>query len=214
MSNAVLSDYARAPAGSHVKAVVGAVLALWLAAVFVLGGRGALVTPPGEPPLAILVSVLAPLLVFFAAFGASRAFREHITSLDLRVVAGIQAWRFGGIAFIALYIYNVLPGMFAWPAGLGDVAIGAVAPWIILSLVKHPGFTRSNAFRIWNWLGVLDLVVAVTMGALSSVLATGASGEVTTAPMAHLPLVLIPAYLVPILLMLHFTALYQTRRAA
>ena len=214
MSNAVLPHYTGAPAGAHLKAVVAVVLALWLAAVFVLGGRGALVTPPGEPPLAILIAVLAPLLVFFAAFGASRAFREHIASFDLRVVAGIQAWRFAGIAFIALYVYDVLPGMFAWPAGLGDIAIGAVAPWIILSLIKHPGFAKSTAFRVWNWLGVLDLVVAVGTGALNSVLAAGASGEATTTPMALLPLVLIPAYLVPIFLMLHFTALYQSWQAA
>lgn len=213
MSNAVLPDYAGASIAARMKAIVAVVLALWLAAVLLLGAGGALVTPPGEPPLAILVAVLAPLAIFIAAFSASRAFREFIASLDLRFAAAIQAWRLAGIGFIALYAYDVLPGMFAWPAGLDDIAIGAIAPWVVLSLIQSPRFAKSAAFRVWNWFGIFDLVSALGMGALSSATAAGLAGEVTTAPMALLPLALIPAYLVPIFLMLHFTALYQSRRA-
>jgi hypothetical protein len=42
----------------------------------------------------------------------------------------------------------------------------------------------------------------------------GLIGNVTTGPMAQLPLVLIPAYMVPFFIMLHFTALAQARRLA
>jgi hypothetical protein len=88
------------------------------------------------------------------------------------------------------------------------------APWIVLSLIRRPGFASSRAFRLWNWLGLLDLVVAIGLGALSTAIATGLPGEITTAPMAFLPLVLIPAYLVPIFAMLHFAALYQARKSS
>jgi hypothetical protein len=44
--------------------------------------------------------------------------------------------------------------------------------------------------------------------------ATGAVGEATVASMAQLPLLLIPAYLVPLFVMLHVTALIQARRTA
>ena len=124
----------------------------------------------------------------------------------------IQAWRAGGLGFLALYAHGVLPGAFAWPAGLGDIAIGVTAPWVALALIRRPGFTISRLFVVWNLLGILDLVVAVTVGGLSSALASGAPGEVTTGPMAHLPLVLIPAYLVPLFVMLHLVALFQARR--
>jgi hypothetical protein len=68
---------------------------------------------------------------------------------------------------------------------------------------------------LWNLLGILDLVVAVSAGALSSGFIAGLVGKVTTAPMALLlPLVLIPAYFVPLFIMLHLTALFQTRRQA
>jgi hypothetical protein len=158
--------------------------------------------------------VLGPLAIFFAAFWTSRSFHNFVATADLRLGLAIQAWRAAGLVFVSFYAYGLLPGIFAWPAGIGDMAIGASAPWIMLSLIRNPAFATSTAFRVWNWLGLLDLVVAVGLGALSSTIATGLPGEITTAPMALLPLLLIPAYLVPIFAMLHFAALYQARRAS
>jgi hypothetical protein len=190
------------------------VLAFWLVVVLLLGAAGAFVRPPGTPPLPILIGVTAPLAVFLAAYWGWAAFREYLLAADLPLATVIQAWRAGGLGFLALYTHGVLPGVFAWPAGLGDIAIGATAPWITLALIRQCGFRTSRVFMAWNLLGILDLVVAVSLGALSSVLASGATGEVTTGPMAQLPLVLIPGYLVPLFLMLHLAALFQARRHA
>jgi hypothetical protein len=162
----------------------------------------------------MLIAVLGPIGIFFAAFWTSRSFHEYVATADLRLVNAIQAWRAGGLIFVAFYAYGILPGLFALPAGAGDIAIGVTAPWIVLALIRRPGFASSAAFRIWNWLGLLDLVVAIGLGTLSSAIATGLPGEITTAPMALLPLVLIPAYLVPIFAMLHFAALYQARKSS
>lgn len=192
--------------------VVAGVLGVWLALVFLLGAGAAFVRPPGALPLPILIGVTTPIMAFLAAFRASGAFRVFVLAVDLRLAAGIQAWRFAGFGFLALYAHGVLPGLFAWPAGLGDIAIGVTAPWVILALIRRPGFAASTAFVVWNLLGILDLVVAVGTGALGSGLAVGGAGEVTTGPMARLPLVLIPAYLVPVFVMLHLTALFQARR--
>jgi hypothetical protein len=92
------------------------------------------------------------------------------------------------------------------------MAIGFTAPWIILALVRQPDFATGAAFIRWNVLGILDLVVAVTIGTLTAALSTGSAGEITTAPMATLPLLLISAYLVPLFLMLHTAALMQSRQ--
>jgi hypothetical protein len=114
-----------------------------------------------------------------------------------------------GIGFLALYAQGQLPGLFAWPAGLGDIAIGITAPWIVLALIRQPEFAVGRLFVVWNLLGILDLVIAVGTGALSSGLAPGIAGELTTTPMALLPLVLIPAYFVPIFIMLHLSSLFR-----
>lgn len=125
---------------------------------------------------------------------------------------GIQAWRFAGLGFLALYAHGVLPGVFAWPAGVGDIAIGLTAPWMALRLTRKPASVSSGLFVVWNLLGILDLIIAVGMGAVGAAFAAGISGEITTSPMARLPLVLIPAYFVPLFVMLHFAALFQARR--
>jgi len=188
------------------------VLTAWFLLVVSLGAVGAFVARPGTPPVGIAIGVGAPLLLFFAWLRLSRSFRDFVLSLDLRLIAGIQAWRWAGLGFLSLYAYNVLPGIFALPAGLGDMAIGFTAPWIILALVRQPDFATSATFIRWNVLGILDLAVALTIGTLSATLSTGAPGEITTAPMATLPLLVIPAFLVPLFLMLHTAALMQSRQ--
>jgi hypothetical protein len=194
-------------------ALVATALVLWLTVVILLGAQGAFVSPIGTPPIPIAIGVAAPLIVFLVAFWLAGAFRRFVTNADIRLVAAIEAWRWAGFGFISLYAYGVLPGRFAWPAALGDMAIGFTAPWIVLALVRRPSFVASRLFVIWNLLGILDLVVAVGNAALIQSRATGAVGEVTVAPMAQLPLLLIPAYLVPLFLMLHAIALIQARRA-
>ncbi len=214
MSTMVLPQPAESrPSGrGAIRLVVPIVLAVWLLLVVSLGAAGAFVGPPRTPPLPIAIGVAAPLVIFFAWLRLSQSFREFVLSLDLRLIAGMQAWRWAGMGFLDLYAHKVLPAVFALPAGLGDMAIGFTAPWIILALVREPGFAARGTFIRWNVLGILDLLVAVSIGAVSASFAAGAPGEISTAPMATLPLLLIPAFLVPLFLMLHTAALMQSRQ--
>ena len=195
-----------------IRLAVAITLTAWFLLVVSFGAAGAFTRPPGQPPLPIGLGVAAPLLLFFAWMRLSPSFREFVLSLDLRLIAGMQAWRFGGLGLLFLYAHNVLPAVFALPAGLGDMAIGVAAPWIVLALVRQPGFASGTAFTLWNLLGILDLIVAVSIGALGALFATGAPGEISTDPMATLPLLLIPVFLVPLFFMLHIAALLQSRQ--
>ena len=202
---------------SSARLVVFVALALWLGLVSFLAYQGAFAGSANSPPLPIFFGVAIPLAVFLAAYFGSSPFRDFILGADLRFVAAIEAWRWGGLGFLSLYANGILPGLFALPAGLGDMAIGITAPWIVISLVRNPLFAASRRFVIWNILGIADFVVAVSMGALSSGAFPGINGligNVTTSPMTRLPLVLIPAFMVPFFTMLHLTALFQARRLA
>lgn len=196
----------------RVKIIGGLMLLLWLALALILGASETFVRAPGTLPVPIIIGVLTPIVVFLGAFWTARPFRDFVMSLDLPVATGIQAWRLGGLGFIALYAYGVLPGIFAWPAGLGDMAIGVTAPFVALALRRQPDFAAGGFFRIWNLLGILDLVVAVGLGGLSSTLGFGISGAITTFPMAEMPLVLVPTFFVPLFIMLHITSLLQAGR--
>ena len=214
MTNAILSGSGQpsAPVLAGTKLVVAVVLAGWLALIMILGGARAFVSPPGTLPVPIAIGVTAPVVLFLAAFWLSRRFRELVLTADVRVMLGIQAWRFAGLGFLALNAYGVLPGLFAWPAGLGDMAIGLTAPLVISALRRQPSFAAGRLFQVWNLLGILDLIDAVSLGAMCAVSGIGISAEVPTFPMGGLPLVLVPTFLVPLFAILHLTALLQARR--
>jgi len=198
--------------GPMVGNAIKAALAVWFAAVLILGASGVYQGSPGQPPLPVFASAVAPLLVFAAAQRLLPGFREFLLALDLRLIVGIQAWRWAGLGFVALYANHVLPGLFAWPAGLGDMAIGFVAPWWIVALSKDPDAAASSRFKLWNALGILDFVVAFATATICAMTIANDTPP-TIAPMGQLPLVLIPAFMVPLFVMLHVVALMQSKRA-
>ena len=157
-------------------------------------------------------AVIGPVALFLALYAASPGFRGFVLSRDLRVVTMLQAWRVVGFGFLLLYGHGVLPGLFAWPAGLGDVAVGLSAPLVVLALARDPVFAASRAFVVWNWLGLADFAVALAAAALASgAIPALVAGGVTSAPMEVWPLYLFPGFFVPLFVFLHLTALFQAR---
>jgi hypothetical protein len=194
--------------------VVSALLALWFALVVGFSAAGAFVAPAGTPPLPLLATVLGPVVACLVAYRVSHVVRELALTADLRFLTAMHAWRFGGFAFLTLNAYGILPAYFAWPAGLGDMAIAATAPWMLAGLARHPGFAASRRFVTWNVLGILDLLLAVTLGAVVPLLFPGVAAAIPTDAMARLPLALIPGFFVPGYLIMHAIALAQARHAA
>ena len=193
--------------------IIAAALAVWLALVWYLGATNNFLRPPGTPPIPLLIGVMAPILVFLAAYSFWPAFRDLILAADPSLLTALQSWRFVGFGFLALHAYGVLPGSFAWPAGLGDIAISVTAPFVMLALHRRPEFATSRLFAAWNILGILDLILAVGAGASAQAFAAGTPGEVTTAPMALMPLVLIPVFFVPLFVIAHLAVLFQAAHA-
>jgi hypothetical protein len=176
------------------------ILALSLSALHVFS------TDPSQPPLAFGLAVLLPLVVFATWYGSSESFRQFVLSLNPRTLTLIQSWRVVGYTFLVLYAYGILPGIFALPAGWGDIAIGATAPLVALRLATS-GHRRS--FLLWQALGILDLVMAVTLGTTSRLLSPQAT---PISAMTVLPLSLIPTFGVPLFIILHVICIAQARR--
>src|SRR5919197_1304459 len=132
------------------KQYLAAVLAVGFVLIYVLGAKGVFVRPPATPPLPILLGFTVPIALFLAAYVAWDSFRRALLAADLRLLTAIQAWRAGGLGFLALAAHGVLPGLFAWPAGLGDIAIGVTAPWVAITLMRRPAFAASGLFVLWN----------------------------------------------------------------
>jgi hypothetical protein len=211
-SSATLHVASPAPR-SAAAAPIAVFLLLWLSLVVALGAADAFVGPPDVPPLGLLAAVLGPVLLFLIAYRAFPAVRALALSADVRFITATQAWRFGGFAFLAFYAYGLLPGYFAWPAGLGDMAIAAAVPWMLEGLSRDPGFATSRRFLTWNVLGIVDLTVAVTVGSVVPLLSGDAGHLIPMDPMRRFPLLLVPALFVPAYVILHVIALAQARHS-
>lgn len=197
----------------HISTVV-VLLALWLAVAVAAGAAGVFEAGPTRPPLPLLAAVVGPPLLVAVAYRASSAFRAYALSIDLRLLTSMQAWRVLGGVFLALYAFGLLPGVFAWPAGLGDVAIGLAAPFVLLALVRGtPAWPRQVAWL--NVAGLIDFAGAVGTGVLTSNSALGVLADpAARASMGSLPLSLIPTFGVPLWTIFHLVSLLQLAQLA
>jgi hypothetical protein len=156
-----------------------------------------------------------PIVAGIAIYRSVEGFRELVSSIPLHLLVGVQLYRVVGALFLLSWAQGELPAEFALPAGIGDVAIGLAAPVVGYAVYKR----RDNAIplaTVWNVAGMLDLVIALACGLLTSPsvfqqLALDAPNFAIT----RFPLVLIPTFAVPVSILLHFFALNhpQTRGA-
>lgn len=187
------------------------VVIAWAAFSLLLNVLGVFATEPDEPPLALLISVIAPVILFVIAYSFSARVRTLSLSLDLRLLTAIQAWRVIGAMFLVLMSFGLLPGTFAWPAGIGDLIVGAYAPFVVFAVSRQsPGWHKHVV--LLNVLGLLDFVGAIGGGVLSGSSPIGIlRGEVTTDIMQELPLSMIPTFAVPFWIVLHIISLVKLR---
>jgi hypothetical protein len=204
------------PGDSHrsLASILTFVLVLWFLVVLAAGAAGAFESGPTRPPLAVLVAVAAPLLAFAAAYRGSRRFRDAVLSVDLGLIAAFQSWRVIGLTFLFFYAFDLLPGAFAWPAGVGDAAVGFAAPFVVMAIVRRRPTWRRQALLL-NVAGLVDFVVAIGAGVLTSNNAIGVlSGAGARVSLGSLPLSLIPTFAVPLWTIFHIVSLIQLARSA
>lgn len=164
--------------------------------------------------------LIAPniILGFIVLFGIlkkvydSKAITEVANKLSLPWLMGIQFSRIGGISFLILYYQGILPAMFAFPAGYGDILVGITAP--VVGYLYYKKKMIKLAY-LWNVVGIIDLFIAISIGILGYPIAKNfletpfqvIASTPSTDPLAAFPLVLIPLFLVPLAILLHFFAL-------
>jgi hypothetical protein len=165
------------------------VAAAWLVGMFLLGAARVFrndVLPPRIPVALVATLLLGYLLLL------SPTFRRIVAAVPQHWLIGIQTFRIIGGVLLVRYFAGALPGLFALPAGIGDVATGLLAPFVAYAWYSGKPYARSVAIA-WTLFGMADLVNAVVLGALTN---GGAGGIV-------FPIVLIPVYGVPRAFLIH-----------
>jgi hypothetical protein len=174
--------------------IVAAVVGAWIGVAIAVTAAGPL------SPLTLLSLFSFPLLVaaLLAAFPATRAV---LAEIPVPLIIGLNVIRGLGFLFILLAIAGRLSGPFPYFAGIGDMLTALFA----LPVARLAARTLLNDPRViaWNAFGMLDLVVAVSLGLTSSngfplrLIHGGAgSAAITTLPWSLVPLVLVPTFLI------------------
>jgi len=192
-----MSKYAKLSAG---------LLAAWLVFAISSSALHLYVAAPNTPPIAFGLAVLMPVVVFLVWFASSSGFRQFLLSLSPSALTLVQSVRIAGIVFLALATYKILPAFFALSAGWGDIIIGATAPFAALRLADP---AHRKGFIFWQFLGIADLVNALTLGTLSGIIDPHG---ISTAPMTVLPMSYITTFAVPLFLILHIICIAQALR--
>jgi hypothetical protein len=163
------------------------VAAVWLVGVFLLGAAGVFRNDGLSIPMALVATLLLGYLLLL-----SPTFRRIVAAVPQHWLIGIQTFRILGGVFLVRYFAGELPGLFALPAGIGDVTTGLLAPFVAYAWYSGKPYARSAAIA-WNLFGMADLVNAVVLGALTN----GGTGGIV------FPIVLIPVYGVPRVFLIH-----------
>ena len=181
--------------------------ALWLAVATALGAAGLIARLRPPVPQIILVAITAVLVALGVAVPR---FRAWLLSIDVRPVVAIHLTRLvAGVAFLVLYARGVLPGVFALPAGWGDILVSVLAIGVLLISPLTPSGRR--AYFVWNLIGFVDIVMVV-MTAAGQAMRDPASMQ----PLLRMPLSLLPTFLVPLIIASHvllFVRLWPGGRA-
>ena len=180
----------------------------WSAAINGVFRPGALPIRVPLAPLAIFLPVIigAPLLLLSKRVG------RLLDAMPATWLVTLQLSRVFGSVFLGAWLIGQAPGMFAVPAGIGDVLTGLFAVPAALAVAADTAQGRRAGIN-WNIFGLADYAVAITMGMITAAgpLQLIATSVPNIAALSY-PTVLIPAYAVPSGILLHLLSLRQLRR--
>src|SRR5262249_515490 len=168
--------------------------------------------PPAVPT--ILFGLLIPLAVAAIALWRSDSIARLVFAIPLYWLVAGPGFPVRGGLFLTLVVVGRLAPPVCPAAGIGDVATGIVAVVVAAQLAQNAIGARRATYA-WCLFGIADLVVAITMGAMTSpgrahLLAFDAPNLLMTA----YPLVMVPTFAVPLALMLHGLVLSRLPPAA
>ena len=190
---------------------MSALLVGWFIVAAVSSMAGFYRPPAGHPPT-IQYGLLTPIVLGVLLFLGWPLLRRMLADIPNSWLVAAQLYRVLGVVFVMLYAGGHLSALFALPAGLGDSLVGVFAPFVAARLARSPE-SAARRVRLWNLLGITDLVVAVTLGFLTSPSPFQiAAFDRPSVLIGMFPLSLIPVFAVPLSILLHLASLQKLRQ--
>jgi len=184
---------------------------LWAAVAWSAAING--VFRPDASPLPLLpLAIFLPVIIGAPVLLLSRRIGQVLDAMPATWLVALQAYRVFGSVFLAGTLRGLLPGLFGYPAGIGDMLTGLFALPAAIALATGTAEARRAAV-LWNIFGLADFAVAIAMGVITS---PGPLQlivpDVPSIGVGTYPSVLTPAFVVPSSILLHLLSLRQLRR--
>jgi hypothetical protein len=187
---------------------------LWAALAWTAAINGVFRT--GVSPLPLLPSaIFLPVIIGTPLLLLSKRVGQLLDVMPTTWLVALQIYRAFGSQWLVYWMLGLLPGLWALPAGTGDVLTGLFAVPVAIALATGATEGRRAAI-LWNIFGIADLVVAIALGMIISpgpfqlIVSNGPS-----IGLDGYPNVLTPGFVVPGSILLHALSLRQLiRRSA
>ncbi len=187
-------------------------LIAWMAVAQYVGSANTYFATTETAVPTVLFGLLIPLISAAIGLWLSGNIASLVSAIPLPWIVAAQIYRIGGGMFLVFWADGRLPWQFALPAGIGDVTTGCLAVVVALLLAQKVDGAR-RAVYAWCLFGIADLVVAITMGAMTSPgRAHLFAFEAPNLLISSYPLVMVPTFAVPLALMLHGLVLWRLGR--
>lgn len=152
------------------------------------------------PPKIVLTTTLPLAILVTIVFNTAICKRANAI-LALKDLVRIHIFRFIGSFFIILFLYDLLPPVFALIAGVGDVMTALISIWVVRAIEQKKSFARPLTFA-WNTFGLIDILATSVMAILFTKISidTGSQGVEF---LAQFPFCFIPAFAPATIIFLH-----------
>jgi hypothetical protein len=181
---------------------------LWFAVAWSAAIHGVFIA--GASPLLLPLAIFLPVIIGAPLLLLSKRVGQLLDAMPAAWLVTLQLYRIFGSQWLAYWLLGRLPGLWALPAGIGDVLTGLFSVTAAIAVAAGTARGRRAAI-IWNIFGLADFAVAITLGMITS------SGRfhVPNLPSINAgtyPNVLTPAFVVPSSILLHLLSLRQLSR--
>jgi hypothetical protein len=183
---------------------------LWATAAWTAAING--VFRAGTTPLPLLpAAMLLPVIVGTPLLLLSKRVGQLLDALPATWLVALQFYRVLGVQWLSGWLRGVQPGIWALPAGTGDVLTGIFAVSAAIAVANGTPQGRKAAI-FWNIFGLLDFAIAIPLGLITSSGSFQLIVPSTSIVVDTFPNVLTPAFVVPSSILLHGLSIRQLLR--
>ena len=152
------------------------------------------------PPKIVLTTTL-PLAIFVTIIYNTEICKKANTILNLEDLVKIHIFRLIGSTFIILFLYDLLPPVFALFAGIGDLLTAISSIFVAKAIRNKKNYARKLTY-IWNTFGLVDILITSAMAIIFTKISIDNSIQGVEF-LAEFPFCFIPAFAPPTIIFLH-----------